>query len=116
MSTHGMSACIDFFVLRAVLQVRLHAVFKVTLHAVRAVLKVDAACCVCCVVLQGLILSPAVPSGQLRVARLTERLQLSTSRHLEALKSLASGYWRFMRHPGWALSPDTPVRTLVTNV
>jgi hypothetical protein len=43
------------------------------------------------------------------VARLTDRLQLAAARHVEALRSLAAGYWRYMRHPGWALAPDALV-------
>jgi hypothetical protein len=53
--------------------------------------------------------SPPTAAGQLRVARLTDRLQLAAPRHVEALRSLAAGYWRYMRHPGWALAPDALV-------
>jgi hypothetical protein len=59
----------------------------------------------------GIIISPPTAAGQLRVARLTDRLQLAAARHVEALRSLAAGYWRYMRHPGWALAPDALVRT-----
>lgn len=49
-------------------------------------------------------------AGQLRVARLTDRLQVAAARHVEALRGLAAGYWRYMRHPGWTLAPDALVR------
>jgi hypothetical protein len=58
----------------------------------------------------GIIISQPTAAGQLRVARLTDRLQLAAARHMEALRSLAAGYWRYMRHPGWALAPDALVR------
>ncbi|WIA31523.1 hypothetical protein OEZ86_002415 [Tetradesmus obliquus] len=57
----------------------------------------------------GIIVSLPTAAGQLRVARLTDRLQVAAARHVEALRGLAAGYWRYMRHPGWTLAPDALV-------
>ncbi|KAF8070864.1 hypothetical protein HT031_000945 [Scenedesmus sp. PABB004] len=57
----------------------------------------------------GVVLSQPTPSGQLRVVRLTDRLAAAAGRHVEALRALASAYWRCPRHPGWSLAPDSPV-------
>lgn len=56
----------------------------------------------------GVLLHPPAPTGQLRISQITDQLPTQAGHQLEALCTLALGYWRMRRHQGWALAPESP--------